>query len=97
MVKKKVKEDLKLEELKRDEDGKYIVELQSPIKFGDRTINHLAMSEPKAKHLRKLPSDPGMDDILNVVGDLCAEPDSVIDELSMKDVNTCAEFFQAFE
>lgn len=86
-----------LNELKKNEEGKFILPLLSPIQFGEKKIEELHLSEPKAKHLRGLSGSPNMDEILNVIGKLAAQPDSVIDDLSMKDTNRAAEFFAAFE
>jgi hypothetical protein len=94
-VKKKEKE-LDVNSLKKDENGKYILPLNKAIKIKDKTITEFHLDEPKAKHMRSMPTNPSMDDIMNVIGSLAGEPDHVIDELSVKDVNLCAEFFQAF-
>jgi hypothetical protein len=77
-------------------DGKYVMPLSRPIQHGQREIKELLLSEPKAKHIRKMPTNPIMDDVLKICGALAAEPDSVIDELPLKDCNRLAEFFGAF-
>lgn len=77
-------------------DGKYILPLSCPIQHGQREIKELTLSRPKAKHIRKMPTNPIMDDVLKICGALAAEPDSVIDELELKDCNRLAEFFGAF-
>jgi len=88
--------ELNVKELKRTEDGKYILPLESPFNYGERKVDSLNLTEPKTKHLRRLPAAPKMDDMLKIVGDLAGEPDSLIDELSMKDGAKAAEFFSAF-
>lgn len=93
-MKEKKESDI-LKELKQ-KDGKYILPLSSPIKHGQSEISELELSEPKAKHIRKMPTNPIMDDVLKICGSLAAQPDSVIDELSLKDCNRLAEFFGAF-
>lgn len=92
-----MKKESILKELKKNEEGKYILPLAKPIKWGDKDILELHLDEPKAKHLRGLSASPNMDEILNVIGKLAGQPDSVIDDLSMKDTNRAAEFFAAFE
>lgn len=77
-------------------DGKYIFPLSKSIQHGQTEIKQLELSEPKAKHIRKMPTNPIMDDVLKICGSLAAQPDSVIDELSLKDCNKLAEFFGAF-
>ena len=85
-----------LESLERNQDGKYILKLNSPFQYGQREVKELLLSEPKAKHIRKMPTNPIMDDILKICGSLAGEPDSLIDELSLKDCNRLAEFVGAF-
>ena len=85
-----------LQELQRTQEGKYILPLSSPIKHGQREVTELHLSELKAKHIRKMPTNPTMDDVLKVCGQLAAEPDSLIDELSLKDCNKLSEYVQAF-
>lgn len=77
-------------------DGKYVHKLSLPIVFGSETITHFEMQTPKAKHIRTMPQKPGMDAVLKIVGKLAAQPDKVIDELEMADVNILAEYFGAF-
>lgn len=95
MKEKKEKSDFDLSALEQ-KDGKYILPLSKQIKHGERTITELHLDEPKAKHIRKMPTSPIMDDVLKACGKLASEPDSVIDELSLKDCNNLAEFFGAF-
>ena len=94
--KKKTKE-FKVEDLKQNEEGKYILPLKKPVKYGPETIKELLLDEPKAKHLRTLSGDPNMDEILKIVADLANQPDSLIDELSMGDATNASEFFGSFE
>lgn len=93
--KTKEKNDI-LERLEKNSDGKYILPLDKPVQFGDDTIKELLLDEPKAKHIRNLPGDPIVDDVLKVCADLAGQPDSVIDELCMKDVSNLTDFFEAF-
>tara|TARA_R110000803_G_scaffold162194_1_gene225796 strand:+ start:9846 stop:10148 length:303 start_codon:yes stop_codon:yes gene_type:complete len=100
-MKKKTKKrsaDLDVTKLKKNDEGKYILPLKKPIDWGsDGMVKQLELSEPKAKHLRQLSSDPGMDEILNIVADLAGQPDAFIDELSMGDATNACEFFGSFE
>jgi len=99
MTKKKVtkKKEFSLDDIKKNEDGKYIIPLKSPFNYGERKVSELLLDEPRAKHLRQMSAEPTMDDIMNVVAQLAGEADSLIDELSMGDITTCGEFFGAFE
>lgn len=92
---KKEKSEFDLSKLEQ-KNGKYVLPLSKSIKHGEREITELHLEEPKAKHIRKMPTNPIMDDVLKACGKLAAEPDSVIDELSLKDCNNLAEFFGAF-
>lgn len=84
-----------LEELEKDSDGKYILPLVNPVDFNGE-IKELKLVEPKAKHIRKMPAEPIVDDILKICADLAGQPDSMIDELSLKDVDNLSTFFEAF-
>ncbi len=96
-AKKKDKEELDLKKLKKTADGKYILPLKKPVKFGSKTISQLELIEPTAKHLRDLSADPTLDDMLNIVADLAGESDSLIDMLSMSDASQAVAFFNAFD
>lgn len=93
-MKEKKETDI-LNELEQ-KDGKYILPLSKEINYGQRVVKELHLSEPKAKHIRKMPTNPIMDDVLKICGSLAGEPDSLIDELTLKDCNKLAEFFGAF-
>lgn len=90
-----MKEKSFLDTLKK-KDGKYIIPLDVPIEYGKEKITELVASEPKAKHIRSLPSNPSVGDSLDMMGELCEVAGSVIDELSLKDVAKVSEFIEAF-
>lgn len=96
MTRKKQDEKNILETLEKNKDGKYILPLSAPVTFGEDTITELLLDEPKAKHIRNLPGDPIVDDVLKICADLAHQPDSVIDELNMKDVGKLTDYFEAF-
>lgn len=77
-------------------DGKYIHVLKEPIVSGSETIKQFELQTPKAKHIRTMPQNPGMDAVLKIIGKLAVQENHVIDELSMEDVNILAEYFGAF-
>lgn len=90
-----MKENTILDELEL-KDGKYILILKNPIQHGKESITQLELIEPKAKHLKMIPASVTTGDMLKVVGALCSQPDSVIDELSLKDLGKATDFFEAF-
>lgn len=92
---KKTREEI-LEQFELNEKGKYVYKLTEPIQQGKEEIKEFELDKPKAKHVRKMPATPGMDAILNVIGKLANQPNSVIDELCFEDMNTLSEFFTAF-
>ncbi|MBE9542500.1 MAG: phage tail assembly protein [Proteobacteria bacterium] len=81
--------------LKR-KDNKYIIELSDPFEYGKERVTQLEITEPKAKHIRQMPASPKTDDMLKIIGQLCGQPDSAIDELSLRDVAKLTDFFEAF-
>ncbi len=84
-----------LDELE-EKNGKFILKLIKPIEFGSEEITELELIEPKAKHIRKLPANPTTDDVLKIIGQLSNQSDSVIDEISLKDVARLSEFVEVF-
>lgn len=85
-----------LKDFNQNEKGQYVYKLAESIQFGSEKIEEFTLDKPKAKHVRKMQQNPGMDDVLKVIGRLANQPDSVIDELCMEDMNTLAEFFSVF-
>jgi len=72
------------------------LKLNTPVVFGDDTIETLTFKKPKAKHFRSLPMNPNIGDFLNVVAKLCDQPPSVIDELSPDDMTAACEVVANF-
>lgn len=62
------------------------ITLKKPIQQGSETISKLEFREPVAKDLRKLPlENMSMSVMLDLAGDLCGQPTSVVDQLSIAD------------
>lgn len=72
------------------------IKLQQPIVFGSETIFELTLHPPKAKHLRGLSLNMNMDDMFNLAGKLSGQPNSVIDELSITDMQTVTQAISNF-
>jgi len=72
------------------------IKLSSPIHAGSEPIQELVVREPKAKDMRTLPSAPTTGDLLNLAGKLCAQPPSVIDQLSIPDMQKVLEAVSSF-
>lgn len=94
--KREYESDFDRSKLKKTDDGKWIIPLTEPVEWGDKKITQLEMSKPKAKHLRKLSTEPNMDEMLDLVADLAGQPEGMIDELEMIDATTACEFFGSF-
>lgn len=73
-----------------------VLKLSNPIKFGSEEIKELTFREPKGKDMRSLPIPPNSGDLLDLAGKLCAQPNSVIDELSGPDVMKVLEIVGGF-
>jgi hypothetical protein len=67
------------------------ITLAKPINFGSETISKLDIREPVAGDMRGLPLQMGFDEMLTLAGKLTAQPDSVINQLSMPDVTKVME------
>ena len=74
------------------------LKLETPIHFGSEVITKLSFSPLKAKHMRALPKDIGMNDLLNLASTLSGVPSQFLDELSSSDtirvMETINRFFQ---
>jgi hypothetical protein len=64
-----------------------VVALKEPIPFGSETVTELKLRRPKAKDFRRLPLDPKLGDLLDLVGQLSGQPKAVIDELGVDDLS----------
>lgn len=85
-----------LKDFTPNEKGQYVYKLKEPITYGSETIKEFTLDKPKAKHVRGMSRNPGMDDVLKVISKLANQSNSVVDELGMEDMNILAEFFAAF-
>lgn len=72
------------------------LKLQTPIEFGSEQVSELAFQELKAKHMRHLPKEVGMNEILKLASTLTGLPDKFIDELSSQDTMRVIEVINGF-
>lgn len=63
------------------------VKLQEPITYGSKTITELTLRKPKARDFRPMGSKQTMGELLDLAGRLSGQPNAVIDELSIVDMN----------
>ncbi len=70
--------------------------LIEPIIFGSQTISELVFKKPKAKHLRGIPQKPSVGDCLDFAGRICGQPNVVMDELSIPDMNAVLGVIEGF-
>jgi hypothetical protein len=70
--------------------------LTNPISFGSETISELNFQDLKAKHMRNLPKEVGINDILNLASTLSGVPPKFIDELSSSDTIRVVELINGF-
>lgn len=62
------------------------ITLKTPIQFGSETIRELKFRDPKAKDIRSRADNLNTDELLNLAQDLSAQPQYVMDELSIPDM-----------
>lgn len=71
--------------------------LKHPIQFGSETVTELDLRAPKARDFRKMPMQPTMGDIMDLIAALSGRPPSVVDEMHVEDLaevaNAVAGFF----
>ncbi len=68
----------------------------TPISFGSETITELQFQELKAKHMRQLPKEVGIGDILNLAATLTGVPPKVLDEMTANDTLKVVEVVNDF-
>lgn len=68
-----------------------VVKLVEPITFGSETIKEVVLKAPKGKHLKLLPPNPALKDILNMASKVSGVSSAVIDEMCSTDVIAIAE------
>jgi hypothetical protein len=74
------------------------ITLKNPIPYGDDTIKEIKIPRGlKAKDLKNIPiGTPETDKTMIIIGRLTCQPPSVIDELSLEDLNTISEEVDRF-
>ncbi|PCJ13800.1 MAG: hypothetical protein COB04_16060 [Gammaproteobacteria bacterium] len=72
------------------------IKLEYPIEYGEETISEIVLKRPKGKHLRKLPAEMDMDDILLFAGELSDLTPAQIDELDAADITKIQEKISGF-
>jgi len=69
-----------------------IVKLDSPIQFGSESIAEITLRKPVAGDLKGFPlKDQEVDDVLNLISKLSAQPASVIEKLDVEDFMKVAD------
>jgi hypothetical protein len=72
------------------------ITLTEPVKFGSETIETITIQPVKGKHLRKLPADPDVGDMLVLAAKLAGQPDQVFDEMDAEDIMQVTEVIEGF-
>lgn len=67
------------------------VKLVEPISFGSDTVTHITLKAPRGKHLKLLPPNPALKDILTIASKVSGVSSAVIDEMCATDVIAIAE------
>lgn len=80
-----------------DKPSVTVIPLDVPIQYGSETITKLTFQRPKAKHFRKLPVEGiTLGHIIDMMGGLCGQPPSVMDELDAEDLSKVEKVFEGF-
>jgi hypothetical protein len=72
------------------------VKLSEPVNSPDGVLKELEFRRPKAKDLRALSTNPTMSELLDLAGQLCAQPKHVIDDLDAQDALKILEVVGGF-
>jgi hypothetical protein len=67
------------------------VKLSEPVEFGSEVVKQITLQPIKGKHLRILPTQPTLNDILKLASKLSGVSSAVFDEMSSEDVVKVSE------
>jgi hypothetical protein len=67
------------------------LKLNFPVEFDQQTYHELTIQRPKGKHLKKMPADPGIKDMLALASRCSGIPPMIFDELDGSDVTNVCE------
>lgn len=71
--------------------------LKKPVKYGDKTVTQVTLSEPKMKHLKGINLTSGdPDQLLKLAGKISDQPSQVFDEMSWDDGFAVVEMINDF-
>lgn len=82
------------EETKKNVAGKKVpktIRLDEPISWGSETIKEVTLQPIQGKHLRKLSSEPNLNEILNIASKISGLSGGIFDEMASSDVMKVAE------
>ncbi len=67
------------------------IKLAYPIEWDGKTLDEIVLQRPKGKHLKKMPGEPGIKDLLALASRVSGLPPMVFDELDGLDVTAVCE------
>lgn len=68
-----------------------VIKLVEPITFGSETVKEVVLKSPRGKHLKLLPPNPALKDILMMASKVSGVSSAVFDEMCSTDVIAIAE------
>jgi hypothetical protein len=88
--------DLRANDFKINEEGRFVLPLEYPFHFGKKEVSELTLRKPKTKHIKKLSAQPTFGELIRVVEVLSDETPSLIDEVDPSDMTKAVEFVGKF-
>lgn len=70
--------------------------LNYPILFDGKKLTEIELSRPKGKHLKFLPTSPGLSDLIDMAVRVSGQPEYVFDEMDASDVTRVCEVLSDF-
>lgn len=67
------------------------IKLAYPVEFDQKVFDEITLQRPKGKHLKKMPSEPSMKDLLALASRVSGVPPLVFEELDGVDVTNICE------
>lgn len=67
------------------------IKLDEAVEWGEETVTEVKLSPPRGKHLRGLPKDPTLNDILKIASKISGISSAVFDEMASSDIMKIAE------
>lgn len=83
-----VEKDVKVAQTKKKS---ITIKLEDPIQWGEETIEEVILKPIRGKHIKNLPAQPALKDLLVIASKISGVSSAVFDEMASSDIMKIAE------